>query len=215
MMLRAVGRRATTGSVTLLGDLAQATTPWATRDWSDALTHLGHPDAHLAELVEGFRVPGEVIDYAARLLPAIAPQLTTPRSIRHNRGELVVSSVTDPVAELASRARALLAREGTLGVITPDAWLARVTDALDTDGLDHHHVSDPDRGLHRLDVVPASLAKGLEFDHVLLLEPAQIVAGEADHVTGLRRLYVCLTRAVTSLVVLAGEPVPVELGLPG
>ena len=215
MMLRAVGRRATTGSVTLLGDLAQATTPWATRDWSDALTHLGHPDAHLAELVEGFRVPGEVIDYAARLLPAIAPQLTTPRSIRHNRGELLVESVTDPVGELASRARALLTREGTLGVITPDAWLVRVTDALDADGLDHHHVSDPDRGLHRLDVVPASLAKGLEFDHVLLLEPAQIVAGEADHVTGLRRLYVCLTRAVTSLVVLAGEPVPVELGLPG
>ena len=215
MMLRAVGRRATTGSVTLLGDLAQATTPWATRDWSVALAHLGHPDAQLSELVEGFRVPGEVIDYAARLLPSIAPQLSTPRSIRHNRGELVVASVADPVAELASRARLLLEREGTLGVSLPDAWEARVTAALDAAGLDHHHVSDPDRGLHRLDVVPATLAKGLEFDHVLLLEPEQIVAGEPDRVTGLRRLYVCLTRAVTSLVVLAGEPVPTELGLPG
>ena len=179
-----------------------------------ALAHLGHPDAQLSELVEGFRVPGEVIDYAARLLPSIAPQLSTPRSIRHNRGELVVASVTDPVAELPSRARLLLEREGTLGVIVPDAWEARVTAALDAASLDHHHVSDPDRGLHRLDVVPATLAKGLEFDHVLLLEPAQIVAGEPDRVTGLRRLYVCLTRAVTSLVVLAGEPVPAELGLP-
>ena len=66
----------------------------------------------------------------------------------------------------------------------------------------------------KLDVVPASLAKGLEFDHVLLLEPAGIVTGEADRVTGLRRLYVCLTRAVTSLVVLHGEELPEELGAP-
>jgi hypothetical protein len=63
----------------------------------------------------------------------------------------------------------------------------------------------------RLDVVPASLAKGLEFDHVVLIEPAGIVAGEPDELTGLRRLYVCLTRAVTSLVVLHGEPLPEAL----
>ena len=62
-----------------------------------------------------------------------------------------------------------------------------------------------------LDVVPASLAKGLEFDHVVLLEPAAIVAGEPDRVTGLRRLYVCLTRAVTSLVIAHAEPLPPEL----
>ncbi len=66
----------------------------------------------------------------------------------------------------------------------------------------------------KLDVVPASLAKGLEFDHVLLVEPAGIVAGEADRVTGLRRLYVCLTRAVTSLVVLHSLDLPEELGAP-
>ena len=66
----------------------------------------------------------------------------------------------------------------------------------------------------QLDVVPASLAKGLEFDHVVLLEPAAVVAGEADHVTGLRRLYVCLTRAVTSLTMLHAEALPEELGTP-
>ena len=66
----------------------------------------------------------------------------------------------------------------------------------------------------RLDVVPASLAKGLEFDHVVLLEPAAVVAGEADRVTGLRRLYVCLTRAVTSLAILHVDPLPEELGSP-
>ena len=65
-----------------------------------------------------------------------------------------------------------------------------------------------------LDLVPASLAKGLEFDHVVLLEPAELVAGEPDRVTGLRRLYVCLTRAVTSLAVLHDQPLPDELGTP-
>ena len=60
----------------------------------------------------------------------------------------------------------------------------------------------------RLDLVPAALAKGLEFDHVVLVEPAAIVAGEADERTGLRRLYVCLTRAVTSLTVVHAEPLP-------
>ncbi|MGA9749088.1 MAG: ATP-binding domain-containing protein, partial [Nocardioides sp.] len=66
-----------------------------------------------------------------------------------------------------------------------------------------------------LDLVPASLAKGLEFDHVVLVEPAAVVSAEADRITGLRRLYVCLTRAVTSLTVLHVDPVPEELGSTG
>ena len=59
--------------------------------------------------------------------------------------------------------------------------------------------------------MPATLAKGLEFDHVVLLEPADLVAGEPDEVTGLRRLYVCLTRAVTSLVIIHSRPLPAAL----
>ena len=62
-----------------------------------------------------------------------------------------------------------------------------------------------------LDLVPASLAKGLEFDHVVVSDPTGIVAGEPDRDTGLRRLYVCLTRAVTSLVV-RHDALPEELG---
>ena len=60
-------------------------------------------------------------------------------------------------------------------------------------------------------LVPATLSKGLEFDHVVLLEPADIVAGEPDEVTGLRRLYVCLTRAVTSLIVVYASDLPAAL----
>ena len=61
------------------------------------------------------------------------------------------------------------------------------------------------------DIVPASLAKGLEFDHVVLADPAGIVAGEPDRVTGLRRLYVCLTRAVSTLSVHHANDLPAEL----
>ncbi len=211
MMLRAAGRRATTGSVTLLGDLAQATTAWAVHDWTDALAHVGHPEAPVTELVEGFRVPGDVIDYAARLLPHIAPGLTPPRSIRHARGQLDLRR-TEPLAEVAVAVTGLLDREGTLGVIVPSVWVGQVDAALA--GIDHRVLGDavdPDSFV-RVEVVDATLAKGLEFDHVLLLEPSRLVADEPDRATGLRRLYVCLTRAVTSLTVLHAEPLPGELG---
>ncbi|BFO22566.1 hypothetical protein SHKM778_89540 [Streptomyces sp. KM77-8] len=86
MQYRAVGRRCTTGSATVLGDLAQGTTPWATRSWEEALTHLGKQDAVIEELTAGFRVPTDVITYASRLLPHIAPGLTPVASIRENPG---------------------------------------------------------------------------------------------------------------------------------
>ena len=70
---------------------------------------------------------------------------------------------------------------------------------------------DGDSFSNRLDVVPAAIAKGLEFDHVVLLEPATIVDDEPDLTTGLRRLYVCLTRAVTSLQIVHSQPMPAEL----
>ncbi|HEX8496362.1 MAG TPA: AAA family ATPase, partial [Actinomycetales bacterium] len=214
MMLRAVGRRCSTGSMTVLGDLAQATTPWATRSWTDALRHLGKPQARIEQLTKGFRVPGEVIEYAARLLPVIAPGLEPPTSVRRTRGELLVTRASPVTPRLVRLVEAALARLGSVGLIVPDAMVEAVVSALVS--VPHEVLGDGDRtpGDARLDVVPASLAKGLEFDHVVLVEPARIVAGEADRVTGLRRLYVCLTRAVTSLAIVHTEPLPEELGSP-
>ena len=212
MMLRAVGRRASTGSVTVLGDLAQATTPWATRSWSESLRHLGHPDAVVEELVAGFRVPGAVIDFAARLLPQIAPSLTPPHSVRRHRGELVLRRVDTVEPAVAEAVADALVNEGTVGVIVPDAEVARVRTLLDAHGITFDLLGKEAQGFHtRVDLVPATLAKGLEFDHVVLLEPAALVAAEPDRVTGLRRLYVCLTRAVTSLVVVHADDLPEAL----
>jgi DNA helicase IV len=225
MMLRAVGRRASTGSVTVLGDLAQATTPWATRSWHESLAHLGHSDAMIEELVAGFRVPGAVIDFAARLLPAIAPALKPPHSVRRHRGELDLrpsAHIEDGLAEAIAQA---MGNEGTVGVIVADAALPRIRKLLERRHMDyevlgedpeifdvHAERSDPEVAPRLKPIlVPAALAKGLEFDHVVLLEPADIVAGEPDQVTGLRRLYVCLTRAVTSLIVVYAAELPTGL----
>ncbi len=223
MMLRAVGRRCSTGSATVLGDLAQATTPWASRSWEDALDHLGKPGAHLEQLTLGFRVPGEVIEYAARLLPVIAPGLEPPRSVRRTRGELEVRRVPALAEPLVALVAATRRRVGSVGLVVPDALVAEAAAALTAAGVGHAVLGDLPTDLppgavefdEPLDLVPASLAKGLEFDHVVLVEPAGIVAGEADRMTGLRRLYVCLTRAVTSLAVLHTEDLPAELGSPG
>jgi hypothetical protein len=216
MMLRAVGRRCSTGSMTVLGDLAQATTPWATRSWTDALGHLGKPAARVEQLTKGFRVPGEVIEYAARLLPVIAPGLEPPTSVRRARGELVVTHASPVTTRLVDLVEGALDRPGSVGLIVPDALVAAAGTALVAAEVPHDLLGEDPRtpGEARLDLVPASLAKGLEFDHVVLVEPAGIVAGEADLVTGLRRLYVCLTRAVTSLAVVHADPLPEELGPP-
>jgi DNA helicase IV len=215
MMLRALAHRSSTGSLTVLGDLAQATTPWATRSWAEALGHLGKPEAHVEQLTSGFRVPGEVIEYAARLLPHIAPDLEPPTSVRRSRGEL--SIVSAPA--LLDVVGAAIVREGSVGLIVPDALAGVVGAELTEAGIGFALLGEAPatEGVEtefdqHLDLVPATLAKGLEFDHVVLLEPAGIVSGEPTHVTGLRRLYVCLTRAVTSLVVLHREPLPSELG---
>jgi len=211
MQLRAVGRRCSTGSMTVLGDIAQGTTPWATPSWHEALGHLGKSGAHTEELTAGFRVPGQVIEYAARLLPTIAPHLTPPSAVRRARGELTIDRVPDSLVAAVGTVGAVLERPGSIGLIVPDALVPQARKALQDKGVSFAVLGDEDDVDAHIDVVPAGLAKGLEFDHVVLVEPAGIVAGEADQRTGLRRLYVCLTRAVTSLAILHTEDLPAAL----
>jgi DNA helicase IV len=212
MQLRAVGRRCSTGSATVLGDLAQATTVWATGSWADALTHLGKPAAHVEELTTGFRVPADVLDFAVRLLPRIAPGLRPPSSVRRARGDLVVEEAPAVVSAAVAATARLLDGEGSVGVIVADSMATEIGTALRSHGVAFAEIGEADALDSPVDLVSASLAKGLEFDHVVLVEPARIVAGEPDELTGLRRLYVCLTRAVTSLHVVHCAPLPAALG---
>ncbi|MGW0800229.1 HelD family protein [Streptomyces sp. NPDC002692] len=211
MQYRAVGRRCTTGSATVLGDLAQGTTPWATRSWAEALAHLGKEEAVVEELTAGFRVPTDVIAYASRLLPHIAPGLTPVASVRENPGFFELRA-TAADTEVVDACRELLRQEGSVGLIAADARVPLLAEALAAAGLTYLGPGEETTPDTRLTLVPASLAKGLEYDYVVLDEPRAVVDGEPDERTGLRRLYVALTRAVSGLIVTHAAPLPPQLG---
>ncbi len=210
MQYRAVGRRCTTGSATVLGDLAQGTTPWATRSWDEALGHLGKQEGVIEELTAGFRVPTDVITYASRLLPYIAPGLTPVASVRENPGFFEVRAI-EGADQIVAACEELLANEGSTGLIAADARIPALADALTAAGIGYLAPGEETTRERRLTLVPASLAKGLEYDYVVLDEPGAVVDGEPDERTGLRRLYVALTRAVSGLVVTHTAPLPEQL----
>jgi DNA helicase IV len=206
MQCRAVGRRCSTGSATLLGDVAQGTTPWATDDWRTTLAHLGKPDGQVEALTRGYRVPQQVLDFANRLLPAIASGVNAATSVRRGDGSLRVRTAADAARGAAEAVREALDAEGSIGVIVADDAVAAVTGALAEAGLPYDLLDTDTTDLDaRVEVVPATLAKGLEYDHVVVVEPRAIVDAEPR---GLRRLYVVLTRAVTTLTVVHAEPLP-------
>jgi len=205
MQCRAVARRCPQGSITVLGDLAQATTAWAPGDWAVTLEHLGHPEATVRPLTAGYRVPGEVIELANRLLPHVAVGVPPGTAVRAGVDALRFGAASALLAEVSR----CLEVEGSVGVIVPDAAVA---DALSTLApLGAVAISAESDDDVRVTVVPASAAKGLEYDSVVLLEPSAIAAAEPTRPAGLRRLYVVLTRAVSRLVVLHDEPLPPEL----
>ncbi|GAA3102475.1 HelD family protein [Streptomyces rectiviolaceus] len=203
MEARVIARRADFGSLTVLGDLAQGTTPWAARGWPELLAHLGKPDASVTPLTIGFRVPKAVVGLANRVLASLDVDVPPARSLRTD-GELRVLEVRDVVAAAVDAVRAALSREGSVGVIAVDAETARLREALAGAGIDS---AGPDDLGARVTVLPASVAKGLEYDHVVAVEPAAIAEAECR---GPSRLYVVLTRAVSRLDVLHSRPLPWE-----
>jgi DNA helicase IV len=223
MECRAIGRRCATGSATVLGDLAQGTTPWAAASWPDLLRHLGKPEADLRVLETGYRVPRQILDFASRLLADIAPGLGAARSVRTDAGALEVRD-TGPdglAAALALAGRDALSRPGSAAVIAADDDLPGLAAALTAAGLPFAPLTGDnpdDEGTPatqpgpRLLLVPVTLAKGLEFDQVIVVEPGRIAGAERR---GSQRLYVALTRAVSRQTVLHAGPLPPVLTTPG
>jgi DNA helicase IV len=207
MECRALGRRCSTGAATVLGDLAQGTTPWAAPSWESLLGNLGKPDTGVRELSVGYRVPRQILDYASTLLAVIAPELKPASSLRADPGALDLVHV--PAAALGSALVQACERAGasagSVAVIAADPQISALARALDSAGVEYG-VPGSDAGLT---LVPVTLAKGLEYDHVIVVEPALIANAEAR---GLQRLYVALTRAVSRLTVLYTEPLPAPLG---
>ena len=225
MGLRALGRRCPTASMTVLGDLAQATGAAAQRSWDEVVGHLrSPPTARRVDLDVGYRVPAPIMDVANRLLAEAAPDVVPCQSVRvdgqapetiavgagtrgANDAGAVGTAADETLVDVVRRRTTELAADwSSVGVIAPEPWFGQLRDLTTTVAT----------------VVLPDQAKGLEFDAVIVVEPAAIAAGN-DHADGgtagtadargLRLLYVALTRAVQELVIVHTQPLPRSLAL--
>jgi DNA helicase IV len=207
MQLRMLARRSLGGSMTIVGDIAQATGPWAPGSWHEVLRHLPSRRGHrMRELSIGYRTPASIMTLANRVLAVAAPDLTPPTAVRAGDEEPTVVHADDVASAVASLAATERDRagEGNVAVIVPDSLLSPVGAALTAAGVDYGEAQRV--GIDaQVNLVPVRLVKGLELDSVIVVEPARIVAEEPQ---GLRSLYVALTRATQRLTVVHAEPLP-------
>jgi DNA helicase IV len=197
MQLRMVSRRAS-GAFTVLGDIAQATGPISYERWDELLPHLPDgADAEVEELRHAYRVPREIMAVALPLLERIAPGVAPPLAYRMGAERPRVVRSDEPLAAAYEEAARLAGEEGLLALIAPPSLRGEGEAALFDET--------------RIAVLTPREAKGMEFDHVIVVEPALIVE-EAVEGQGLRELYVALTRPTTTLVLVHSRPLPPELG---
>ncbi len=226
MELRMVARRSTARSLTILGDLAQSTTPWGQDSWTNVLADLGHqrPDARgrvpspvagdVHRLTVGYRVPSQLVAFANRLLPSAAPGVDPLTSVREGPAEpeTLLVERTELASALVGAARRLHELSGLVGVLVPSTMVDETVSAFQR----AHVVASDSRSNVRLDegisIIAAESSKGLEFDSVVVAEPLRIInehPGGKRH--GYRTLFVALTRATQRVAVVHSEGLPVEL----
>ncbi|HEX3796495.1 MAG TPA: hypothetical protein VHV57_18520 [Acidimicrobiales bacterium] len=227
MQLRMLARRSLSGSMTVVGDIAQATGPWAPQSWEDVTRHLSpQRPTRLVELTVSYRTPAEVVAVAAQVLAVAAPFISPPRPVRESGFTPRIipaprSGLASAVAQ-ATREEVAAVAPGRVAVLGPAVLLPELTRALEDAGLHPIDPRDPsgDGLAAGLVVLPADETNGLEFDAVIVVEPALVAAvgelsgGEGPPVAttrGLRTLYVALTRPTRRLAIVHAEPLPVDL----
>jgi hypothetical protein len=210
MQWRMLARRCPSGSMTLVGDFGQASRPGALSSWEDVLANVPvRVPPRRVMLSVNYRTPAEIVEVANRLLPAAAPGVEPARPVRSTGAYPEVETVAPDavVAAAAAAARDSAVQGGTVAVIAPDVLHAAIAAVL----ADRGAVADDVEAIDApIAVLGASDSKGLEFDHVIVVEPAQLVSPDR---AGLRLLYVVLTRATRRLVVVHAEPLPEALDL--
>lgn len=215
MQLRMVGRRSLNGSLTLVGDIAQATGAWAHDSWGSVTELTSAPgEPRFAELTIGYRVPQPLMEFAAACLPPEMSHLVPPRAARPGgdppRIVRVPPSDPDALGEaITAGVRGGLARSdaGNLAVICAGGHESDVSAALTAAGVPHGVADRRALGM-QVSVCSARAVKGLEVDAAVVVEPHRIVA---ESTTGMRLLYVALSRATRHLTVITSEPLPEKL----
>ncbi|MFC7574443.1 hypothetical protein ACFQX8_20050 [Klenkia terrae] len=205
MAWRVLARKCPTLSMTVVGDLAQTGTLGGALSWADVLTPHARTQWRQAVLTVNYRTPTEIMEVAADVLAASGSQLQAPTSVRssgeHPRAERVAAGdLLDRVAEVTAD---LAGKGGTTAVIVPPSLFDGAVAVLPgaTAGADADSSAGP------VLLRPAE-AKGLEFDSVVLVEPAAVLA---EGVRGDSDLYVALTRATQRLAVLHARELPDSL----
>jgi len=209
MALRALARRCPSRSMTILGDLAQATEPGAQESWAEAIGHLGSPaTARVEELALGYRVPAPIMDFANQLLPSVAPNVQAAGSVREvGRAPRLVPG--DAAASLPAVVTELAEAWHSVGIIAPEPLHPPLAAALTEAGTAFAAGLQAGTG-ETVTLLTPPEAKGLEFDAVVVVEPTAFLAD--DPIGGGRLLYIALTRAVQELAILHALPVPTALG---
>lgn len=209
MQFRMLARRGPEGSLTVLGDLAQATGPWGYGHWDEILRHLPMvAPVQRDELTLGYRAPGQVLDLASKLLPEAAPTVNATRSIRRGRTEprVIRTSQENLIAAGLDEAIRLAGDDFLVGLVVASTQLpamARLVRDHPEVGLLEQHAME-----RRITLVEATAAKGLEFDAVVVVEPSEIAV---DSTRGLRLLYIAMTRPIQHLSVVHAAPLPAAL----
>jgi DNA helicase IV len=220
MELRVLKRRDLTGSMTIVGDMGQATTASSSASWNSVLEALEprRPPTRV-DLTVSYRTPEEVLNFAAPTLLAATPGLEPPRPVRRAGFMPIVEVVSqdDFAATLvnATRREVEAVAPGRVAVIVTGRRVDEIVAILTTNGVDAVDPRDSDsKGLAAdLVVLSAEGANGLEFDATIVVEPGQIASrGSADSSTttprGLRTLYVAMTRPTRRLAIVASGPLP-------
>jgi DNA helicase IV len=223
MELRVLKRRDLTGSMTIVGDMGQATTAGSSASW-DALLDVLAPRREPArvDLTVSYRTPEEVLDFAAATLLAAAPGLEPPRPVRRAGTSPTVQEVSAETFDDALVALTKLELDavapGRIAVIVTGNRVEEIVATLRAGGLEAVDPRDQEsRGLSAdLVVLSAEGANGLEFDAVVVVEPGQIAnRGALDETgttpRGLRTLYVALTRPTRRLAIIASKELPFTL----
>ncbi len=232
MQLKMISRRSLNGSMTLVGDIAQATSAWGHDSWDSVIEHLpGRAEPRFSELTIGYRLPEPIMDVAAKVLDAAMPGLVPPQSIRaegrpprfvpvagqeaaasangQGNGQGPQSTPSSLTAAVVGEVKVELSAlaNGNLAVICHNDLANAISEALTAAEVDHGLVYE--RGLEsRVTIVPVELVKGLEVDTAIVVEPADICERLPK---GMRALYVAMTRATQRLVVVHARPLPEPL----
>jgi DNA helicase IV len=207
MQLRMVRRRTLHASMTLLGDLAQATSPASQTSWEDVLTEIEEPGGEITSLSIGYRVPHSILELANRLLPIAAPDVLPARSVRRTGDPpRLISAGDDMASKAVAEAAELASLWNTTGVICSERSVDSVRAALTEAAVDYASWEQAELD-HPVTLLHAVAAKGLEFDAVVVVDPT----GMYEEENGARRLYVAMTRAVQHLSLIYAAELPVPL----